>query len=72
MSEQAKLIPNLLLILFAALLGYLSKLRLASILFYSKTRKTVRIPQLYLLHGYSVGAIAQCVIIPIGDNGASQ
>jgi hypothetical protein len=39
MSEQAKLIPNLLLILFAALQGYLSKLRLASILFNSKTRK---------------------------------
>ncbi|MEG4807835.1 hypothetical protein QUA82_09020 [Microcoleus sp. F8-D3] len=34
--------------------------------------KTVRIPQLQLLHGDSVRAIAQCVIIPAGDNGAGQ
>ncbi len=35
-------------------------------------QRTVRIPQLQLLHGYSLGAIAQCVIIPIGDNGVAQ
>jgi len=34
--------------------------------------RTVRIPQLQLLHRSSVGAIAQCVIMPIGDNGAGQ
>jgi hypothetical protein len=34
--------------------------------------RTVRIPELQLLHGYSVGPIAQYATIEIGDNGAGQ
>ena len=34
--------------------------------------RTVRIPQLQLVDGYSVGALAQYVRIPIRDNGAGQ
>ena len=34
--------------------------------------RTIRILKLQLLHGSSVGAIAQCVIMPIRDNGVAQ
>ncbi|MEG4914253.1 hypothetical protein [Microcoleus sp. B13-B6] len=34
--------------------------------------RTVRILKLQLLYGDSLGAIAQCVIIPIRDNGVAQ